>query len=126
MSGSGEEVHSAIQSVWVKRLGEELSPMTRLFALVALAIYLPIMVVAALVILMTSPGPAILQKAYRRSRGDQEIVYLYEFRTECWQTWRITPVGALLRAADLHRLPRLANVLLGEIAAGERVRRVGA
>ncbi len=125
MSTFGDDVRPAVQKTWVKRLTRELSPVTRFFALVTLAIYLPMMLVAALLVLMTSPGPAIIRRAYRRSLGKQEIVYLYEFRTECWQTWRETPTGAFLRRAGLYRLPCLANVLLGEIVAGERVRQVG-
>ena len=68
---------------------------------------------------VTSSGPAFVSKAYKRRNGN--VVFLYEFRTECWTTFRETPVGAFLRNADLVRLPRLANVLLGQISAGERV-----
>ena len=96
--------------------------MSRLLALVVLAIYLPALLGAALLILFTSQGPAFVSKAYRRRDGN--LVYLYEFRTECWTTYRETPIGALLRNADLVRIPRLANVLRGEIGAGERVERV--
>lgn len=126
MSNIREEAPSLSSRAWVKQLSVALSPVTRLFALVALAIYLPILLVVAVLVLASSPGPAFTRKAYRRSQGEQEIVYLYEFRTECWRTWQETSVGALLRTADLHRLPRLANVLLGEIAAGECLQRVGA
>lgn len=92
---------------------------SRLLALVVLAIYLPALLAASLLVLATSAGPAFVTKAYRRRNGN--VVYLYEFRTECWTTYAETPVGAFLRRADLARLPRLANVLLGHLTAGERV-----
>ena len=79
-----------------------------------------------MLVLLTSPGPAFVKRAYRRSRGEGEVVYLYEFRTECWRTWQETPLGYFLRQTDMHRLPRLANVLLGEVTAGERLQSVTA
>ena len=107
-----------------EQIVEGLALASRLLALIVLVVYLPIMVAAGLLVLLTSPGPAFIKRAYKRSGGMGEIVYLYEFRTECWTTWTETPVGAFLRSADLHRLPRLANVLTGEIGVGERVQRV--
>jgi lipopolysaccharide/colanic/teichoic acid biosynthesis glycosyltransferase len=96
--------------------------MSRFLALVVLAIYLPALLAASLLVLATSSGPAFVSKAYKRRDGN--VVYLYEFRTECWKTYRETAVCAFLRNADLVRLPRLANVLLGQISAGERVERL--
>ena len=126
MSGFKEKTSSASRSVaQVAKTASELFILfSRIAALVVLAIYLPALLVAALLILGTSSGPAFVSKAYRRKDGS--VIYLYEFRTECWTTYRETPVGALLRQADLVRLPRLANVLRGEIGAGERVERLTA
>lgn len=97
---------------------------SRALALFVIAIYLPVLTLCGLLVLMTSPGPAFVKRAYRRKRGEGEVVYLYEFRTECWRTWRETPFGFFLRTTDMHRLPRLANVLLGEVNAGERLQSV--
>src|SRR5581483_5933049 len=124
MSRLGEETYPASARVWTQKLAAELAPLGRLLALVALAIYLPALSVAALAVLATSPGPALVKRAYRRGWKRNEIVYLYEFRTECWQTWRETPVGAYLRQAGLYGLPRLVNVLAGDIIAGERIERL--
>lgn len=99
---------------------------SRLLALIVLTIYFPPLVIFGMLVLLTSPGPAFVKRAYRRSRGAGEVVYLYEFRTECWRTWRETPLGFFLRRTDIHRLPRLANVLLGEVTAGERLQSVTA
>jgi lipopolysaccharide/colanic/teichoic acid biosynthesis glycosyltransferase len=99
---------------------------SRFLALIVLTIYFPCLVLCGLLVLLTSPGPAFVKRAYKRSRGAGEVVYLYEFRTECWRTWRETPLGFFLRQTDMHRLPRLANVLLGEVTAGERLQSVSA
>ena len=121
MAGFGEETYPASTKVWIHKLAEVLAPLGRLLALVALAIYLPLLVVATLTVLATSPGPPFVKRAYRRVRQSGEIVYLYEFRTECWRTWRETPVGVSLRQAGLSGLPRLVNVVAGDILAGERI-----
>jgi lipopolysaccharide/colanic/teichoic acid biosynthesis glycosyltransferase len=126
MRSYGNEACSAqrkIKALFVPIL-EALLLVSRLLALIVLAIYLPVLVVMGLLVLATSPGPAFVKRAYRRKGGAGEVVYLYEFRTECWRTWEETPVGTFLRRADLHRLPRLANVLMGEVGVGERVQRV--
>ncbi len=102
------------------------SVVSRLLALITLAIYLPVLAVVGGLVLLTSPGPVCVKKAYKRRNMPTQIVYLYEFRTECWHTWRETPTGRFLRLADLHRLPRLLNVLRGDLAAGERVQRLDA
>jgi len=105
-----------------KLVGDLVILFSRFLAIVVLAIYAPALLAAAMLVLLTSAGPAFVSKAYRRQDG--KVIYLYEFRTECWSTYRETSVGAFLRRADLARLPRLANVLMGQIAAGERVERV--
>ncbi len=107
----------------IARIGGELFIlMSRMLALIVIAIYLPAMLAATMLVLLTSVGPAFVSKGYRRKDGS--VIYLYEFRTECWRTYAETPVGAFLRRADLFRLPRLANVLMGQLGAGERVERM--
>lgn len=97
---------------------------SRVVALLVLILYFPALLVVGLLVLMSSPGPALIKKAYRRRSG--ELVYLYEFRTEDWRRLQETWVGRAMRTADVHRLPRLINVLQGEVAVGERVRRANA
>ena len=99
---------------------------SRLLAVLMLLVYLPVLAGIGLLILATSAGPPFVKKAYRRRGEDGTMIYLYEFRTECWQTWRETPVGRFLRTTDLYRLPRLANVLTGDLRVGERVVRMKA
>ena len=101
---------------------EWLSLASRLLGFLVLVIYLPVLLAIAVAVVATSPGPILVKKAYRRRRAaENELVYLYEFRTECWRTWQQTFCGAFLRQTELHRLPRLLNVLMGDITAGERV-----
>ena len=107
-----------------KRLLGYLNTLGRLLALIVLMVYIPALVGLGLLILVTSEGPAFVKKAYRRKCG--EVVYLYEFRTECWRTWQPTLLGKMIVKIDVHRLPRLMNVLLGEVYAGERVKPVRA
>lgn len=124
MSGFRDNTRSATESAkhFAKTISELAILMSRMLALIVLAIYMPALLAASMLVLLTSAGPAFVTKAYRRRNGN--VVYLYEFRTECWTTYRETRVGSFLRRADLVRLPRLANVLMGHLGAGERVERV--
>ncbi len=126
MSFFGDE--SVASTGTVDTLGQNVSAVaslaSRALAVAVLAIYLPALIGVAMLVALSSQGPIIIKRGYRRRSG--ELVYLYEYRTECWRTWEETPVGRLIRRTDLHRLPRLANVVLGEVLAGERVERIGA
>lgn len=121
MSPCEDKAHAAVSPLVV---GAKL--VSRILAFLVLTIYFPSLVLFGMLVLLTSPGPAFVKRAYRRSRGNGEVVYLYEFRTECWRTLRETPLGFFLRQTDMHRLPRLANVLLGDVTAGERLQSVSA
>ena len=92
----------------------------RILAFILLLVYLPALVIISLVVLMTSQGPAFVNRVYRRSNG--HTVDLWEFRTECWEHWETTRVGAYLRRSNLYRLPSLVNVLRGDVDLGERVK----
>lgn len=87
--------------------------------MVTLAVYWPMLLMVSLLVAATSCGPIWVRKVYRRRSGEQ--VTLYEFRTECWRTWQETPTGAFLRGLGLHGLPRMVNVLRGDVLAGERL-----
>ena len=112
-------------------------------ALVALALVLPVLLLVALAVLCSSPGP-ILFKQLRVGRAGQKF-WFYKFRTMydgndptehqayyralmegtaqpnggCYKLVddpRITPVGAFLRRYSLDELPQLLNVLLGHMS----------
>ncbi len=92
----------------------------KILAFIVLLIYLPALVVIALAVVLTSSGPAFVNRCYRRPNG--ETVGLWEFRTECWRNWEPTRLGVYLRRAGMHRLPALVNVLKGDVEPGERVK----
>ncbi len=101
-----------------------------------LIIAAPIMVMAAIAIKLSSPGPVIFKQP-RAGLGGKPFT-IYKFRTmipdaEAWQKElrarseqdgpafkikddpRVTPVGKLLRKTSLDELPQLWNVLLGDM-----------
>lgn len=95
-------------------------------ALVGLVVSFPIMIVTALAIRLSSPGPAL----YRQVRVglDGENFTLYKFRSmrvdaeaatgAVWATKndpRVTRVGRIIRKLRIDELPQLINVLKGEM-----------
>jgi lipopolysaccharide/colanic/teichoic acid biosynthesis glycosyltransferase len=114
-----------------------------LFALIALVALLPVMLLVAALVRLTSRGPILYTQVrvgldrrllastqnHRRERdlGGQPFT-IYKFRTmradaeqgggAVWaqqQDPRVTPVGRLLRQYRLDELPQLINVLKGEM-----------
>ena len=104
-------------------------------ASLALVLLLPLMTVIALLIKLTSAGPA-LYKAPRVGKGGRYFTFL-KFRSmhasNDWQPQdrdrnrdghifkmkcdrRVTPVGRILRRYSLDELPQLVNVIFGEMS----------
>ncbi|RMH13061.1 MAG: undecaprenyl-phosphate glucose phosphotransferase [Planctomycetota bacterium] len=104
-------------------------------ALVALVIFAPLMVLIAILIKLTSPGPVLFRQ--RRVSLGGSVFEIYKFRTmyadergdlkpnsggEGIDGWtqredpRITPVGRWLRRTSLDELPQLFNVLRGQMS----------
>jgi Undecaprenyl-phosphate glucose phosphotransferase len=94
---------------------------------VALALAAPVMLVVALGVRLSSPGPILLRQ--ERMGLDGERFFMLKFRTmradaeaatgPVWATpndARRTPLGAFLRRANLDELPQLINVLRGEMS----------
>jgi lipopolysaccharide/colanic/teichoic acid biosynthesis glycosyltransferase len=89
---------------------------------------LPFMLIAMLLVKLTSPGPTIYTQARVGRAG--RVFTIYKIRTmyhNCekltgpqWSTGkndlRITPVGRILRALHIDELPQLWNVLKGEMS----------
>ena len=112
-------------------------------ALLGLLLLLPLLLVVALLVRLTSPGPALYCQIRvgldrRRPRGapnqrrERDLggrpFTIYKFRTmwvdaehQSGAVWaqqrdpRVTPVGRLLRQYRLDELPQLLNVLKGEM-----------
>lgn len=95
-------------------------------ALVGVIVFAPVMLISAVAIALTSPGPIIFRQK-RVGLGGREF-NIYKFRTMRYSrdpapaAWtkpndaRITPLGAFLRRTSLDELPQLFNVLKGDMA----------
>lgn len=96
------------------------------FTLAILSLVAPLMLVIALAIRATSPGPIVFRQ--RRYGLDGEEIVVYKFRTMTVQDDgarivqaspddpRVTRVGRFLRRYSLDELPQLVNVLQGRMS----------
>lgn len=103
----------------------------------AILVLLPVLLLIALMIRVTSPGPALFTQL--RWGRNCEKIRVYKFRsmytdrgdeTGVTQTRvgdsRITPLGAVLRKTNLDELPQLFNVLKGDMSlVGPRPHAIG-
>jgi exopolysaccharide biosynthesis polyprenyl glycosylphosphotransferase len=100
---------------------------SKLLALTALVVLLPVMILVAILVKLTSPGPVLFRQT--RVGRNEKLFTLYKFRSmyqdaelrtgPVWATRndpRITPLGVWLRKSRLDELPQLFNVLRGEMA----------
>lgn len=97
------------------------------FSLICVVLLMPVFIVVALCIKLTSKGP-VFYKQERISRFGQ-IFKIYKFRTmrvgaekKTGPVWakkndaRVTPIGRILRRFSIDELPQLINVLIGEMS----------
>jgi putative colanic acid biosynthesis UDP-glucose lipid carrier transferase len=98
----------------------------RLFAAVVLVLLIPLFIVIALGIKLTSPGPVFFKQPRLGLNGKK--IYVYKFRSmkvhhetdKVTQATRhdprITPFGQFLRRTSLDELPQFINVLKGDMS----------
>ncbi|MGB9187099.1 MAG: undecaprenyl-phosphate glucose phosphotransferase [Methylovirgula sp.] len=96
------------------------------FASIALAIFAPLLIIAAFAIKLDSPGPVIFRQ--RRGGFNTHQFVIYKFRTmrvledseKVTQAGRedprVTRIGQILRRASIDELPQLFNVLKGDMS----------
>lgn len=97
------------------------------FALIAIILTLPVMLLIAVVIKLTSPGPILFKQV--RVGLNRRNFYMYKFRSmkvssdqvadTQWTTEndsRKTKIGSLLRKTSLDELPQFFNVLFGQMS----------
>ncbi|MBW3555301.1 MAG: sugar transferase [Actinobacteria bacterium] len=95
------------------------------FASVALVAVSPLMVVIAVLVRLSSPGPVLFRQARVGQHG--KILELLKFRSmeindDSDTQWsveadqRVTRIGAVLRRTSLDELPQLFNVLRGDMS----------
>jgi putative colanic acid biosysnthesis UDP-glucose lipid carrier transferase len=92
----------------------------------ALVLLSPFLLIVALLVKLTSPGPVIFRQ--RRYGLDGQIIDVFKFRTmtvaqdgsdvpqATRDDIRVTPVGRWLRRYSVDELPQLLNVLLGDMS----------
>lgn len=96
------------------------------FAAVALVVFLPLLLLAAVLVRYKSPGPVIFRQ--KRVGRDGELFTVFKFRTMTIDAQqdgpcltkrgdpRVTRFGGFLRKYKLDELPQLINVLRGEMS----------
>lgn len=98
-----------------------------LISLAAILVLWPVMLVIAVLIRLTSPGPAIFRQVRAGRNGTGFTIY--KFRTMYTTAPKnmpthalagadsyITPLGKFLRRSSLDELPQLLNILKGDMA----------
>ena len=96
-------------------------------ALVAIVLFSPIMLVTAVLVKLTSPGPVIFSqervglhnKPFRMYKFRSMTVQAPEKEKSRWTTpgdARVTPVGRFIRKTSIDEMPQLFNVLKGDMS----------
>ena len=99
----------------------------RILALLTVPLIAPLLILIAIAVKVTSPGPILFKQ--KRHGWDGRVINVYKFRTmkvhdeEAGRITqaskgdsRVTPLGAFLRSCSLDELPQFYNVLQGRMS----------
>ena len=114
--------NTGIYSKYIKRL------IDFILALIGLIILSPLLIVIAIIIKVTSPGPVFFKQ--ERIGYHQQAFKIYKFRSMCVNAEfmgdgirarddddpRITKIGKFIRKTSIDELPQLINVVVGDMA----------
>jgi len=105
-------------------IGKRLSDIV--LSLLILTLILPVLVVVAIMVKLSSPGPIIFKQRRYGLDGEEIIVYKFRSMTVCEDGQnvaqarkgdaRVTRLGAILRRTSLDELPQFVNVLQGRMS----------
>jgi lipopolysaccharide/colanic/teichoic acid biosynthesis glycosyltransferase len=93
----------------------------------AVLVFLPLMVMAAIAVWATSPGPVLFRQTRLGLNGRPFTILKFRtlytdradpsgLRQACSNDDRVTPVGRFLRRSSIDELPQLFNVIRGEMS----------
>jgi putative colanic acid biosynthesis UDP-glucose lipid carrier transferase len=95
-------------------------------ACAALALIWPVLLVIAVLVKQSSPGPVLFKQRRYGLHGEEILVYKFRSMTACEdgavvrqatrEDSRITPIGRFLRRTSLDELPQILNVLEGKMS----------
>ncbi|MCZ2498209.1 undecaprenyl-phosphate glucose phosphotransferase [Xylophilus sp. Kf1] len=95
-------------------------------AMLILALVFPLLVLIAVAVKATSPGPVLFKQRRYGLNGQEIVVYKFrsmqvtedgpEVRQACREDSRITRLGAVLRRTSMDELPQFVNVLQGRMS----------
>ena len=96
-------------------------------ALMALLVLWPVLLIVAVIIKLTSPGPVIFKQ--KRIGLDGKVFEIYKFRSMVVGAEsqgsgvysgkgdaRVTPIGKIIRATSIDELPQFINIIKGEMS----------
>ncbi|MEH6446274.1 MAG: undecaprenyl-phosphate glucose phosphotransferase [Oceanospirillaceae bacterium] len=94
----------------------------KLIALLMIVILSPVLIIAAIAVKLSSPGPVIYKQSRHGFNGEEITIFKFRSMTEHKDAqvvqaqkgdMRITKVGAFIRRTSIDELPQLFNVLQG-------------
>ncbi len=110
-------------------------------SIILIIVFLPVLIITAIIIKLTSPGPVIFKQKrvgqnkefdmfkFRSMRVGDNDKFLKENYPELWKKYkandwklsakedpRITPIGRFIRSTSIDEMPQFINVLKGEMS----------